>query len=154
MSSDFDSLARVEIDRLKQWSNRKGACCGYLKKKAGHKSSVNKGKLQKRWFFINIQLSPSENYELSYSYNPDDTTPRQKYPLDSAIIKRNQVDTDGISGGPSVAIISPNYFELVCFDNSSVTLEADSSEIMESWINTLEYVISIATERGKMQQQK
>lgn len=152
--SETDELARVEIDNLKQWNNRKGACCGYLKKKAGTNSSVNKGKWQKRWFSINIQLSPHENYELSYSHNADDKTQRQRYPLDSASIRVSQLDTAKASSEPDIATTSRNYFELFCFDNSTVALEADSPEIMESWIQTLEYVISVATERGKRQQEK
>ena len=135
-------LPRVEQDQLRQWDSRRSACCGYLNKKAGQSSSLSKGKWQKRWFVIKIQLTGHENYSLSYYHAPEDRNARQTYSLDSVRIN--------IVGGANVA----NAFELLFLDDSTVTLGADSRISMQTWIETLQYVIEVATERGKVQRER
>jgi Ca2+-binding EF-hand superfamily protein len=135
-------LPRVEQDRLRQWDTRRNACCGYLNKKAGKTSSLSRGKWQKRWFVIKIQLTGHENYTLSYYHGPDDRSARQTFPLDNARIN--------IVGGANVA----NAFELICLDDSNITLGADSRAVMQTWVDTLLYVIEVATDRGKVQRER
>lgn len=60
-------LPRVEQELVKQWDTRRNACCGYLNKKAGKTSSLSRGKWQKRWFVLKIQLTGHENYSLVHT---------------------------------------------------------------------------------------
>jgi hypothetical protein len=62
--SPLSYLPRVEQEHISQWDSRRNACCGYLSKKAGKSSSLSKGKWQKRWFVLKIQLTGHENYSL------------------------------------------------------------------------------------------
>ena len=53
-------------------------------------------------------------------------------------------------GGANVA----NSFELLCCNDSTITLGGDSREIMRNWVDTLEYVIQVASERGRVQRER
>lgn len=47
-----------------------------------------------------------------------------------------------------------NAFELHCVDDSTITMGADSRALMQNWVDTLEYVIEVASERGRVQRER
>ena len=98
-------------------------------------SNFSKGKWQKRWFFIDTDIRNDDNYFLEYSYSPDDSNPSKRFPLRNASIK----------------ISSGNSFVITIADDvgSTLTLSADSSELMERWVSTIESVILVANRRDK-----
>lgn len=109
----------------------------YLKVKYSHfYSNFSKGKWQKRWFFINTDIGIDDNYFFEYSYSPDDSNPSKRFPLCNASIK----------------ISSGNSFVLTIADDVGTTLvlSAESSEMMERWIATIETVILVANRRDKV----
>jgi hypothetical protein len=50
----------------------------------GKSSTFSRGKWQKRWFYINLDIDDSQNYELTYAYTPDDETSRHQYRLEES----------------------------------------------------------------------
>lgn len=131
-------LPKVEKENLKIWDDKRNSCCGYLNKKAGSTSTLSKGKWQKRWFVIQLQLTAQENYNISYFHAPDDKNARQSFPLDGATI--------AVGAGSNVG----NSFQLTCSDGNNVMLGADSKQQMQQWLQSIDYVIEIATARGAM----
>jgi hypothetical protein len=92
------------------------------------------GKLQKRYFVINYDLRRIPNYTLSYFYSPTDKAPRQTYELKRAAVI--------LAGGLS--------FRIEFDDGSSVVLVAESKDEMSIWVNSLEKIIAVATNRDRM----
>ena len=45
-------------------------------------------------------------------------------------------------------------FELICIDGNRIQLSGDNDNILQRWLHALEYVIDIATQRGKVQKQR
>lgn len=131
------SLPEVSVNDLLLWDDERSKCCSYLNKKTSKTSMLSKGKWQKRWFCINIDIGERENYRLAYYYTPEETVPRQTYELANASIR--------ISGG--------NQFILILQDQSNLSLGCDDSELLKAWIDTLENVINVANVRDKMLQQ-
>lgn len=130
-------LPEVSSKDLLVWDNNRSECCGYLSKKASQSSAFSKGKWQKRWFMINIDIADDENYCLEYYHNPDDKAPRQVFPLAYSSI--------ALSGG--------NSFILTLADDSTVSLSAENNELMTDWVETIENVIAVANLREKVLEQ-
>lgn len=129
------TIPEVSMKDLVIWDDQRSMCCGYLNKKASKSSAFSKGKYQKRWFSINIDIEANENYVLSYSHNADDKA-KQSFPLINASVK--------LAGG--------NNFVISFVDDTILTLSADNSEVMKKWIDTLENVIKVANQREKVLQ--
>lgn len=71
------------------------------------------GKWQKRWVVMDTHaLEDDENYFISYFHNPEDTKPRQSFPLANTSLL--------MSGG--------NSFTLTFADDSNIVLGADNNE--------------------------
>ncbi len=128
------NLPTVAEHNLHLWDSAKQKCGGYLQKKASQTSAFSKGKWQKRYFCINLDLGPKENYQLEYYHAPDEKAPRAIMALVGATVK----------------ISSATAFAINFADSNSISLNADSSEIMQQWIATLENVISVANLRDRM----
>jgi hypothetical protein len=74
------------------------------------------GKWQKRWVVMDTHaLEDDENYFISYFHNPDDTKPRQSFPLANTSLL--------MSGG--------NSFTLTFADDSNIVLGADNNEVVQ-----------------------
>lgn len=78
----------------------------------------------------------------AYYHGPDDRNARQTFPLDNAKLT--------VVGGANVA----NSFELLCCDDSTITMGADNRTLMQNWVDTLQYVIEVASERGRVQRER
>jgi len=124
----------VSVKDLIIWDDDRAQCCGFLNKKASQSSAFSKGKWQKRWFLIDIDIDDTDNYCLEYFHGPDDSKSRQAFPLTRMSIK--------VSGG--------NSFLLNYGDEVALTLSAESKEVMKMWIETLENVISVSNMRERM----
>lgn len=124
---------RINKENIKVWDTKKNACCGFLSKKAGKKSTFSKGKWQKRWFYIKTELTGHENYTLSYFHSPDDSSPSQTFPLE----------------GTSLTTLDGNEFRLEFKDGTVLELDAESYEITTLWVASLMHVIDVATARAK-----
>jgi len=124
---------RVNKDTIKIWDTKRNACCGFLMKKAGKSSLLNKGKWQPRFFQVKIELTGHENYTLSYYHGAELQSPSQPLPLD----------------GASLGTLDGNIFRLDFKDGSNLELDAETHELMQMWVDTLAHVIEIATARGK-----
>lgn len=77
----------IDVSQVAIWDDRKQICGGYLYKKAGSKGAkgmFNRGKWQKRWFFIECNIHDYENYVLMYSGSPDEKNARDVIPLEGA----------------------------------------------------------------------
>jgi Ca2+-binding EF-hand superfamily protein len=127
-------LPTVSDNNLLIWDAGKNKCGGYLQKKASQTSAFSKGKWQRRYFAIPLELNPRDNYQLEYFHSPEDKVPRAIMALTGATVK----------------ISSATAFVLNFPDGNTVSLNADSSEIMQNWVKTLESVISISNIREKM----
>jgi Ca2+-binding EF-hand superfamily protein len=79
---------------------------------------------------------------MSYFHGPEEKTARQTYPLDGAQLQ--------VPGGANLS----NTFELHCADGHNITLSAETRTSMMNWIETLQYVIDIATQRGSVQRER
>lgn len=132
------NLPTVSESEISVWDEERNRCGGFLSKKASQTSAFSKGKWQKRWFEIDLELDPNENYQLSYFHSPEDKTPRASFPLQGASIK----------------IAGETNFVLALADGSSVSLNAETSTDMKHWIQTLEKVISTSNLRERLQFQK
>lgn len=135
-------LPRVERENLKVWDDKRNSCCGYLNKRAGSSSTLSKGKWQKRWFVIKLQINAQENYSISYYHAPDEKSARQTFTLDTASIS--------VGSGNNIG----NSFQLVCKDGTNIMLGADSKIQMDAWLETLDHVIEVATARGAIQRER
>lgn len=135
-------LPRVEKSELRVWDEQRDACCGYLNKRAGKGSALSKGKWQKRWFVLKTNISGHENYSISYYHSPEEKNARQTFILDEATL--------ALSSGSNIL----NSFQILCADGTNIMLGADSESQMQDWIETLQYTIQIATERGKIQRER
>jgi Ca2+-binding EF-hand superfamily protein len=135
-------LPRVEKSDLLVWDEQRDACCGYLNKRAGKGSALSKGKWQKRWFVLKTNISGHENYSISYYHSPEEKNARQTFVLDEAAL--------ALSSGSNIL----NSFQIICADGTNIMLGADSEAQMQDWIDTLQYTIRIATERGKIQRER
>lgn len=134
MTDLLSNLPRIKVDELPIYNYSNDVLGGFLNKKASKNSTFSKGKWQKRWFSINHNLDTQSNYSLSYYYLPSDRIPRQVYELKKAAVI--------LSGGLSFTIE---------FDNDvSVVLGADSADLMNDWVDTLQKVISVATVRNRL----
>lgn len=131
------ALPTVTESNLLIWDQAKLRCGGYLQKKASQTSAFSKGKWQRRYFSIDLDLGPRDNYQLEYFHSPEDKTPRAIMALTGATVK--------ISSATAFAINFP--------DSTSISLNADTSDIMQHWIGTLEHVISVANLRDRMMHQ-
>eukprot|EP01038_Epipyxis_sp_PR26KG_P004226 gene4226-6002_t len=132
-------LPTISPNDLLIWDNDRNVCAGYLNKKASKQSAFSKGKWQKRWFIINLDINEAENYYLGYYHSPDDKVARSLYPLSYATIK----------------ISSGNGFIVTINDesNTTLTLSSESPKEKSDWIDTLEKVILVATNREKVQKE-
>lgn len=128
------ALPEVSVKDLIIWDDSRSQCCGFLNKKASKTSAFSKGKWQKRWFLIDVDIEERGNYALQYFHNPEDRVPRQVFPLENVTLK--------IAGG--------NSFILTSDDTALATLSADSHEVMKMWVDTLENVISVANLRARL----
>jgi hypothetical protein len=124
---------RINRDHIKVWDAKKNGCCGFLMKKAGKGSLLNKGKWQSRFFQVKIDLTGHENYTLSYYHGAELQSPSQPLQLD----------------GASLSTLDGNVFKLDFKDGSSLELDAESHDMMVAWVETLSHVIEVATARGK-----
>jgi len=127
-------LPEVTVKDLIVWDDERSQCCGYLNKKASKTSAFSKGKFQKRWFLIDIDIEDGDNYCLEYFHGPEETKARQAFPLTRMLIR--------VSGG--------NSFVLSYGDEPVATLSADSTDAMNQWIETLQNVISVSNMRERM----
>lgn len=128
------NLPTVSDNNLLVWDSAKSKCGGYLQKKASQSSAFSKGKWQKRYFAIPLELGPKENYQLEYFHAPDDKTPRAIMSLSGATVK----------------ISTATAFVINFSDGNSISLNADTSEVMQNWVKTLENVISVSNLRERM----
>lgn len=136
-------LPKLNAQDLAIWDVKRALCGGYLFKKASEASKFSKGKWQKRWFALKTDISAHENYTLQYYYSPDETTPRQVYSLDGS---RVAIGTDDRN--------SDSSFDIFCLDGTKISMSAESEEILQAWMASLEDVVEIATSRGKVQRQR
>jgi len=127
------SLPEVSESDVLVWDDERSKCCGYLEKKTSKSSFMSKGKWQKRWFSINIDLDDRENYRLSYYHSPEDSLPRQTYDLVNASIR--------VSGGIN--------FVLILSDDTSLSLKCEDSPLLKAWVHTLESIIAVANQRDR-----
>lgn len=128
------ALPEVSVRDLLIWDDSKSQCCGYLNKKASKTSAFSKGKWQRRWFLIDVDIDERDNYALQYFHSPEDKVPRQVFPLAKVTIK--------VAGG--------NTFILSNGDEALATLGTDNHTLMKQWIDTLENVISVANLRSRL----
>jgi hypothetical protein len=128
------ALPEVSVKDLLVWDDARSQCCGFLNKKASKTSTFSKGKWQKRWFLIDVDIDERGNYTLQYFHSPDDATPRQVIPLHRVAIK----------------LAAGNSFVLSSGDEALITLSADSHDVMKQWVDTLENVISVANLRARL----
>lgn len=127
-------LPRVNESNLSVLDKSKRKCCGYLNKKASQSSAFSKGKWQKRWFSIDIDIDNDQNYHLEYFHTPDEKVPRSSMPL----------------AGANVKIAGVVNFALTLADGNSISLNAESSEQLQAWISTLESIIAVSNAREKI----
>ena len=137
------ALPRVVAQDLAIWNVSTGKCGGYLFKKTGDNSMINKGRWQKRWWIINTEVSTHDNYQLLCFYTPDEVTPKKVFDLDNAQLQLSTEERNG-----------ERCFELICIDGNRIQLSGDNDNILQRWLHALEYVIDIATQRGKVQKQR
>ena len=128
------AIPEVSVKDLLIWDDNRSQCCGYLNKKASKTSTFSKGKWQKRWFLIDVDIDERSNYTLQYYHSPEDSVPRQIIPLAKVTIK----------------VAAGNSFILSCGDEPLATLSADTHESMKQWVDTLENVISVANLRARL----
>ena len=129
------NLPEVNTRDLPLWDEDKERCGGFLNKKATQSSVLNKGKWQKRWFSIQvIDLSENENYKLQYFHSPDEKQARQTHDL----------------AGASIKIAGDTAFAISFADGTSLSLSADSVDIMRDWVTTLENIITVSNMRDRM----
>lgn len=126
-------LPKVNPEELRRWDDTYDCCGGYLKKKASSSSFMRKGQFQKRWFSIDVYIDDDSNYKIEYFHNPEDRKPRGSFPLENSAVL--------LSGGTSLT--------LTFFDDTQLSVMANSSTEMDEWVQTLEKVISVATARDK-----
>ena len=135
----ISNLPRLVGRDLPVWDTKRSQCGGFLFKKASESSKFSKGKWQKRWFIIKIDLSAHENYTLQYYYSPDETTPRQVYSLEGAKLDIGVTDRS---------------LDVSCLDGTKLSLSAETDEVLEAWSASLKNTIDVATARGKVQKQR
>jgi Ca2+-binding EF-hand superfamily protein len=128
------NLPEVAAKDLLLWDDEHRVCGGFLNKKASQTSTFSKGKWQKRWFAINLDVNSSTNYAFEYFHHPDDKLPSKSYNLAGSTIK--------ISGG--------NSFVIAFNDGTVLSLSAESSDLLRCWASTLESVISVSNMRDRM----
>lgn len=128
------NLPQVSTKDLALWDAEREVCGGFLNKKASQTSTFSKGKWQKRWFVVNLDVEQNDNYTFEYFHNADDKQPSKSYPLQGATIK--------ISGDTS--------FVIAFQDGTSLSLSADSSDALRDWTSTLEAVVTISNMRERM----
>lgn len=128
-----DGLPKVRPEEVHVWDEEYGVCGGFLNKRAGKGSAFSKGKWQKRWFFIRLDLKGHENYCLEYSHTVDAKASRS-FPLD----------------GANAVISSGNSFQLTVNDGTDVVMSAESAKERDDWIFTLDRAISVANSRARV----
>ena len=126
-------LQKVNPEELRRWDDTYDCCGGYLKKKASSSSFMRKGQFQKRWFSIDVHIDDDSNYKIEYFHSPEDRKPRGSFPLENSAVL--------LSGGTSLTI--------TFFDDTQISIMANSSTEMDEWVQTLEKVISVATARDR-----
>lgn len=130
----------IDVSQLRVWDEQRQRCGGFLYKKAGSKAAkgmFNRGKWQKRWFFIECNIHDYENYVLMYSGSPEEKSARDVIPLEGAQLVINAEVSD--------------YFQIslkIKGRQGMYVLGAESRDTRDAWADTLEYVISIANSRG------
>ncbi len=132
-SHAIPSLTKEEISIGYVHQPRMG---GPLKKVATH-GRFSRGKLQERWFFIDISIPEHENYQLQYSYGEGDEVVRQTFPLEGATV----LPLSAISGGRA--------FQLVLSDGKYLVLEAHNWLLRDKWVSVLLRAITVAKQRAK-----
>ena len=66
-------------------------------------------------------------------------TPKKVFDLDNAQLQFSTEERNG-----------ERCFELICIDGNRIQLSGDNDNILQRWLHALEYVIDIATQRGKV----
>lgn len=133
------------------WNSKRRKCCGYLMKKGGSGGAGslfgNRKNWQKRFFVLEHRVSPKENYLLKYYSKPDDSKPKGSLPLDGAEILEGQ--------GRSKKGEKEFAFQLKVPSRKDVfDITAESAKEKGMWIDTLKYVISVASNRGMLMRKK
>lgn len=127
-------LPRIRVDELPLYDYERDSVGGFLNKKASQNSSFSKGKWQKRYFAIRHDIRGIENYSLAYFYSPSDKYSRAVYELKKTAVT--------LSGGLT--------FTLEFEDGSTLTLQAESQDNMQKWVESLEKVITVANTRERL----
>lgn len=135
MSRHLPSVSETDVA---VWDEERNRCGGFLSKKASQSSAFSRGKWQKRWFEVQLDIDSNENYHLAYYHTPDEKTPRASFPLHGASIK----------------IAGETNFVLTLADGSSVSLNAENPQDMKNWVQTLEKIISTSNLRERLQYQR
>lgn len=128
------NLPQVSPKDLPLWDPDREVCGGFLNKKASQTSTFSKGKWQKRWFVVNLEVDQNDNYVFEYYHNVDDKQPSKSYPLQGATIK----------------ISSDTSFVIAFQDGTSLSLSVDNSDGLRDWTTTLEQVITMSNMRERM----
>eukprot|EP00520_Triparma_pacifica_P018393 CAMPEP_0118654948 /NCGR_PEP_ID=MMETSP0785-20121206/12661_1 /TAXON_ID=91992 /ORGANISM="Bolidomonas pacifica, Strain CCMP 1866" /LENGTH=591 /DNA_ID=CAMNT_0006547641 /DNA_START=71 /DNA_END=1842 /DNA_ORIENTATION=+ len=150
-ASDDDYLPEIDVNQLVVWNSKRRKCCGYLMKKGGSSGTSslfgNRKNWQKRFFVLEHRVGPNENYLLKYFARPDDSKPKGSLPLDGAEVVEGQGRSKKGEKEFAFQLKVPGRKDV--FD---VTAENDKEKGM--WIDTLKYVITVASNRGMLMRKK
>lgn len=128
------NLPSVSEDEVSVWDDERNRCGGYLSKKASQTSAFSRGKWQKRYFEIKLEIDASENYKLEYFHTPEEKKASSSYPL----------------SGASIKMAGETNFTITLHDGSAVSLNADSPSTLKQWVQTLEKVIAVSNLRERL----
>ena len=132
-SSKSSSLPVVNVEFVSIYNEKTNVCGEFLKKKTAN--SIFQ-RWQERFFYIDVQISDSQNYALYYSHSDKKLDGSKKIRLEFATVE--EVDPKLFT------------FRLIASDKSSHELRAANIKSYASWIQSLNYVIDKATERSKI----
>ena len=146
-----DYLPEVDVNQLRVWNSKRRKCCGYLMKKGGSSGAAslfgNRKNWQKRFFILEHRVGPNENYLLRYYARPDDSKPKGGLPLDGAEVLEGM--------GRSKKGEKDFAFQLKVPGRKDVfDITAKDAKEKEMWIETLKYVVAVASNRGMLMRKK
>lgn len=133
-----EALPKMKREKTRVWDSERGVCGGYLVKKAGKGSAFMRGKWQKRWFFIKLDLLGHENYKMEYTHTPDESISQKPFEL----------------AGAHVTLLAGNSFQLTCADETILTMASEEPETRDDWVITLEHAIETANTRNRIIQKR
>jgi len=135
----------LDEDMILIWDDKKKKFGGHLQKKAGSKAKSKGGfRLGKNWtkryYSIEREVKEDENFTLDYYTKQGEKRPKERIPLWGAEILYEPEDLEDAE--------YEHEFHLVLVDRENpYILACDTANQLHDWVETLHYVIELATRR-------